>query len=174
MIEYTNFTENLYNTTPLNHCSNFLIVEGSNRSIEKVQQGFQNKDCFRSVLGMRAEQQPVPKKNWFEQNLEDFGTEWDIAPKFVTARLDSPSRLILSFPTAWSPPRLFVAKMCRQYKVRAYHQYHIPTMDLSGYVELNETGGTVEEQSYPLHEGLAQMDYLKFLLRRLPMMCQAA
>lgn len=174
MIEYTNFTENLYNKTPLNHCSNFLIVEGSNRSIEKVLQGFQNKECFRSVLGKRAEQQPVPKKNWFEQNLEDFGTEWDIAPKFVTARLDSPSRLVLSFPTAWSPPRLFVAKMCRQYKVRAYHQYHIPTMDLSGYVELNETGGTVEEQSYPLHEGLAQMDYLKFLLRRLPMMCQAA
>jgi len=174
MIEYTTFTENLYNTTPLNHCSNFLIVEGSNPSIEKVQQGFQNKDCFRSVLGKRAELQPVTKKNWFEQNLEDFGTEWDIAPKFVTARLDSPSRLVLSFPTAWSPPRLFVAKMCRQYKVRAYHQYHIPTMDLSGYVELNETGGTVEEQSYPLHEGLAQMDYLKFLLRRLPMMCQAA
>jgi hypothetical protein len=51
--------------------------------------------------------------NWYEWNLENWGTKWDAADPEITD--ESEGRVTYSFRTAWSPPTPIFEEIVRQY-----------------------------------------------------------
>jgi len=147
----------------LNKCTNYLVVQGNPIKIKQIYDGFKRKKSFESIIGYDPKH---VKSDWYTHNLAYYGTEWDICPEFTNVFLDEDNRLIVSFGTAWSPPKEFVRNMCRLYQVAAYMEYRIKVLDLSGYVEYDQKGILFGNEQYSLIEGNAKMDENRFILRQ--------
>lgn len=83
-------------------------------------------------------------KNWYDWNIGNWGTKWD-----VDAEIDEVSsigeQVILSFESAWSPPRNAIALMAEKFhSLTIRHSYLEEGMCFVGY-DLYKDGGIAEE-----------------------------
>ena len=92
-----------------NHITNKLEIKGDINIINKI---IGNNDCefsFAIVV-------PIPKKeenNWYNWNLDNFGTKWDAYEISEIIRENDFARL--SFHTAWSPPKKWLDTVMKKF-----------------------------------------------------------
>lgn len=87
-----------------NWCSNSLTLKHDKEKIDLLEKQLQESDVFFQHLCPRPADQDT---NWYEWNVENWGTKWDVnVNDGYVERLDD-NTLQLSFETAWSPPIAF-------------------------------------------------------------------
>lgn len=73
---------------------------------------------------------PEGEEDWYNWNIENWGTKWDTSVNYITESPDNTS-VSLSFDTAWSPPISFYDAMEQLgFGVEAY--YNEPGMGFCG------------------------------------------
>jgi len=80
-----------------NHCYNELTITGDADKLSEIENNVE------SLLDYLV---PMPKElldgGWYEWRLNNWGTKWDIYDHSVSRV--SPTKLFISFNTAWAPP----------------------------------------------------------------------
>ena len=85
-------------------------------------------------------------KNWYDWNVANWGTKWDVGSDGLMQRLDA-NTLQASFDSAWAPPTEAYAKLCSLgFEVKAY--YNEPGMCFCGVWEGNEEDYTDDYVEY--------------------------
>ena len=83
-------------------------------------------------------------KNWYDWNIGNWGTKWDVDAEIDEASSIS-EQVILSFESAWSPPQKAIALMAEKFpKLTIRHSYLEEGMCFVGY-DLYTDGGVAEE-----------------------------
>jgi hypothetical protein len=96
-----------------NHIQNRLFLKGNKESIDKI---ISNEFQFNNTI-------PIPEnedKNWYNWNIENWGTKWDAYDVEIKKRNDNYA--IIEFLTAWAPPYMWLKNMSQilvdiQYKL---------------------------------------------------------
>jgi len=139
-----------------NWCSNYLAVTGSADAIRQINEGFQKKNSFESIIGKDP---TFEEKDWYNHNYSRYGTRSDVGP-INTTYTEGDTALYLNIETALFPCTAFVKNMCEKYKVDAVLEYNECGNDFAGRVTVEWDGEElfmhVEEWDY--HEGVYAMD----------------
>ena len=70
----------------------------------------------------KAFEEGLNPENWYEDNLKNFGTKWDVTGEDWEDRLyfqREGDTLHLFLETAWTPPLAFLRSLCKKYGVEA-------------------------------------------------------
>jgi hypothetical protein len=78
------------------------------------------------------EEKAFGKKNWFNWNIENWGTKWDAYEQDEKSVIRTEDTLTLTFQTAWSPPRLWVCALFNATKTPFEHNY-LSEGDINAY-----------------------------------------
>jgi hypothetical protein len=117
-------------------------------------------NIFNALIGTDPAM-PTTEDNWYDHNVNRFGTKWDIDENDIVYEYPDSStntNVTLTFVTAWSPPIPFFETLCNKYNLsNALLTYSEPGVGFAGSVELinGETHHT-EYDSYL--EGMYNMD----------------
>jgi hypothetical protein len=106
-----------------NWCENNLILSHKDpEQIERVVKAFNENNLL-------SEFHPMPKDtaDWWQWSIDNWGTKWEIGISRGTIERLSPTRVSMSFLSAWSPPVNWYDRMVELgFKVRAdYKEYGI-------------------------------------------------
>ncbi len=73
---------------------------------------------------------------WYNWQVDNWGTKWDINPSDVEWNDDEEDYCIFYFDTAWSPPEEIAAALKRKFdKVSIQWFYDEPGMEFAGYLQ---------------------------------------
>lgn len=87
-----------------NWCNNSLTLKHDKEKIDLLEKQLRESDVFFQHLRPRPADQDT---NWYEWNVENWGTKWDVnVNEGYLERIDD-NTLLLSFDSAWSPPTKF-------------------------------------------------------------------
>jgi hypothetical protein len=87
-----------------------------------------------------------PDVDWYEWNVEHWGTKWDVDVEDARAE---PREISMSFDTAWAPPEPFVLAVSEVFPGLTFGlEYEEPGADFQGYVIVRD-GVVLEEESGP-------------------------
>ena len=105
-----------------NWCHTTLNVEGSKEQIKEfsalVSRAIENNNSLCNAIIPRPASE---EENWYDWNITNWGSKWDVTDMFVEYEDDI--NLNLSFATAWSPIfPIFDELVKRGFKVKAEYQ----------------------------------------------------
>lgn len=110
-----------------NWCENKLVISGDQKAIEKLYKIALSADNEKGFFNQIVKRPKSQEENWYDWNTDNWGTNWDIQPDYFTVGKVKQENDIYSFQinlfTAWSPPSIFVKKMCSKFKVSAKLNY---------------------------------------------------
>jgi hypothetical protein len=79
---------------------------------------------------------PIPKrqeKNWYDWNIENWGTKWDIDPEEISRNKINERTYKYYFDTAWAPPYKWLEKVGKLYPTIKFKlKYEEPGMGFKG------------------------------------------
>lgn len=120
-----------------NWCSNELTIQGAD--VPKIIDIMKNSDSiFESLIGTDpAVSKPI--QDWYNHNINWFGTKWDVAQdQIYWIDTNDSTFLSVSFETAWSPPVPFFETLCNKYNISgASLKYAEYGMNFSGVVDFD-------------------------------------
>ena len=136
-----------------NWCNNYIKINGDESMIgtlTAVLQGLKTSDdekqnsVFQSLIGIPPHMSEGQyKKDWYDTNIEWFGTKWDISYSEDMFNFDK-NEISFSCETAWSPPIQFLINLCKMYKVNAYLFYSEGGVGFAGQTEFTWAQGELE------------------------------
>jgi hypothetical protein len=143
-----------------NWCSNNLYLNGAD--VPKIMQIVKDakENIFKALIGTDPSM-PNTEDNWYDHNVNWFGTKWDIDENDITYDYPDSStntNVNLMFVTAWSPPISFFETLCNKYNIsNASLMYSEQGCDFAGSVEL--INGETRHTEYNTYlEGMYNMD----------------
>lgn len=124
-----------------NWCSNDLVIKGEGVEAILAKIKLSNDGIFEALIGTDpAVSNPV--QDWYNHNVNWFGTKWDVPQSDISIYDESHDRLCISFDTAWSPPIAFFEKLCSKYDIESASLYYEEGgMDYSGIAEYDKENG---------------------------------
>lgn len=147
-----------------NWCYNSIEVSGSPKNIGRIAAVIQtlknSKDeddstsnLFRSLIGLpsKTDMDKYETGEWYNTNIEWFGTKWDVGLDFVQEV--TKDYIFLSGETAWSPPINFCVQLAKTYGVDVNMYYEEPGSDFCGKCVIDDEGGYSEED-YEYQHGI--------------------
>jgi hypothetical protein len=139
-----------------NWCSNEITITGDVSEIVKALDSIENKEernVFKTLIGLPdGISQEEYEKDWYNINLDRFGTKWDISYEDCESQ-EFDSGLLLTPNTAWSPPIEFGVNLAKKYGVEVEMYYYESGNDFCGKTYIN-SDGTHREEDYRYVEGL--------------------
>ena len=113
-----------------NWCSNTLYLKHKDPAmLQKAADGYNGEGLFKTFLPTPPEL--LEGEGWYDWNLENWGTKWDVERGFDSPAAIKFDQLSLSFNTAWSPPIQFYEHLeTLGFEVDAF--YYEPSMDFCG------------------------------------------
>lgn len=147
-----------------NWCYNSIEVSGSPKNIGRIAAVIQtlknSKDendstsnLFRSLIGLppKTDMDKYENGEWYDTNVNWFGTKWDVSLDFVQEV--TKDYILLSGETAWSPPINFCVELAKTYGVDVNMYYEEPGSDFCGKCVIDDEGGYSEED-YEYQHGI--------------------
>ena len=100
--------------------------------------------------------------NWYNWNIENWGTKWSAAEVWSTEDYEVGDRCIeYSFDTAWSPAEPIVAALAAKFpKLHIEHRYCEGGMGYAGEVIYND-GKESRREEYDMGDGIPEDGWLK-------------
>jgi hypothetical protein len=139
-----------------NWCSNEITITGDVSEIVKALDSIENKEernVFKTLIGLPdGIGQEEYEKDWYNINLDRFGTKWDISYEDCDPQ-EFDDELVLTPNTAWSPPTEFCVNLAKKYGVEIEMYYYESGNDFCGKTYIN-SDGTYREEDYRYVEGL--------------------
>ena len=137
-----------------NWCNNYIKISGDESMIgtlTAVLKGLKSSDdeerqdrVFQSLIGIPPHMTEAQyKKDWYDTNIEWFGTKWDISYCEDMFNFDK-EEITFSCETAWSPPIPFLTNLCKMYKVNAYLFYSEGGVGFAGETQFNWIDGELD------------------------------
>ena len=109
----------------------------------------QPENLFKGDLGQSerkmCEQQGIP--NWYDWNIENWGTKWDFGCDGQEVEWDGSNNLTVFFLTAWSPPTELFEYMTSEHGFHICGEFLEPGMDFLGRWESDI--GYIDSRSVP-------------------------
>ena len=143
-----------------NWCENEITITGDVSEIVKALDSIENKEernVFKTLIGLPdGISQEEYEKDWYNINLDRFGTKWDISYEDCDPQ-EFDDELVLTPNTAWSPPIEFCVNLAKNYGVEVEMYYFESAMDFCGKTSIN-SDGTYTEEDYKYMEGLYHFD----------------
>ena len=138
-----------------NWCSNVITLSGE--GLEKFRKTLHSKNEEGKMIEFSFRQiVPRPKEedeNWYEWNLRNWGTKWDVNEVDIEDKGDS---IIIHNETAWSPPLPWGLRVSRRIPdLEIVIKYREPGVGLCGtYTALNGREKNIDEELvYSSYEG---------------------
>lgn len=142
-----------------NWVSNYLQITGDKEKITKivdVLKADESRDkLFETLIGLEPGAD-YSGENWYDLNVNRFGTKWDTPYDLEDLRITETS-IDFGIETAWSPPIQFAVRLCQMYGVSCNVSYSEPGNDFTGITKVNPDGTYVEED-YEYLEGMYKLD----------------
>lgn len=139
-----------------NWCENEITITGDVSEIVKDLNSIENKEdrnVFKTLIGLPdGIGQEEYEKDWYNINLDRFGTKWDISYEDCEPQ-EFDDELVLTPNTAWSPPTEFCVNLAKKYGVEVEMYYYESGMDFCGKTYIMPDG-TYAEDDYGYMEGL--------------------
>jgi hypothetical protein len=139
-----------------NWCENEITITGDISEIVKDLNSIENKEernVFKTLIGLpEGIGQEEYEKDWYNINLDRFGTKWDISYEDCEPQ-EFDDELVLTPNTAWSPPTEFCVNLAKKYGVEVEMYYHEGGMDFCGKTYILPDG-TYTEDDYGYMQGL--------------------
>jgi hypothetical protein len=150
-----------------NWCYNYITITGPTDSIRKIYSRLKSAEDLSNGVFFETIGAPSLKSkvDWYEHNLEHYGTKWDVTIEESNYELqtlrDKSLILRFSFDTAWSPPLQWYHTLSDIYNVLVNITFSEPGSDFYG-IHNYDCGeiGNCEEYSY--QEGLYRHDVEAF------------
>lgn len=89
--------------------------------------------------------------------VEFYGCKWDFRVNESQCDIISPSQIILSPATAWSPPLPFCQKLSEKYNVDVSIEFYESGNDMAGFFHYSN-GEEIEAEDYAYMEGMFYLD----------------
>jgi hypothetical protein len=138
-----------------NWCSNEITITGDVSEIVKALDSIENKEernVFKTLIGLPdGIGQEEYEKDWYNINLNRFGTKWDISYEDCDPQ-EFDDELVLTPNTAWSPPIEFCVNLAKKYGVEVEMYYFESAMDFCGKTYILPDGTYIEDD-YKYMEG---------------------
>jgi hypothetical protein len=138
-----------------NWCSNEITITGDVSEIVKALDSIENKEernVFKTLIGLPdGIGQEEYEKEWYNINLNRFGTKWDISYEDCDPQ-EFDDELVLTPNTAWSPPIEFCVNLAKKYGVEVEMYYFESAMDFCGKTYILPDGTYIEDD-YKYMEG---------------------
>jgi hypothetical protein len=147
-----------------NWCYNNIQITGEPKGIKKISliiDTLRNeKDdvrLFQSLIGLPkgTDMDKYETGDWYNTNVEWFGTKWDVGLDFVQEVTND--YIYLSGETAWSPPIRFCVELAKLYNLEIEMYYEEPGSDFCGKCWI-DSEGNYSEEDYDYQEGLYRFD----------------
>jgi hypothetical protein len=139
-----------------NWCENEITITGDVSEIVKALDSIENKEernVFKTLIGLPdGISQEEYEKDWYNINLNRFGTKWDISCEDCEPQ-EFDDVLVLTPNTAWSPPTEFCVNLAKKYGVEVEMYYYESGMDFCGKTYILPDGTYIEDD-YTYMEGL--------------------
>lgn len=87
-----------------NWCSNTLTIQSTEENISKIKTSIEKTETEKKGLLQAIAPIQEEQEDWYLQNVESWGTKWDVPFDECFFILDSPDSIYVSFTSAWSPP----------------------------------------------------------------------
>jgi len=106
------------------YCSSSTVISGDSDAINFLEKKIETiiadptAPLFKGLLELEG----LNPENWYEDNLKNFGTKWDVTGEDWEDRLyfqREGDTLHLFLETAWTPPLAFLRSLCKKYGVEA-------------------------------------------------------
>lgn len=140
-----------------NWCSNKIVILGDDEKIADILKKIESSEEFKVFETLIGYHPIMTKDNWYEANVEWFGTKWDVDKDELDVD-SSEDQLTINPQTAWSPPIPFCKTLAEKYGVEVKITYFEPGADIAGLFNFNENGEVVEEEVYDYNEGMYILD----------------
>jgi hypothetical protein len=138
-----------------NWCENEITITGDVSEIVKAFDSIENKEernVFKTLIGLPdGISQEEYEKDWYNINLNRFGTKWDISYEDCDPQ-EFDDELVLTPNTAWSPPIEFCVNLAKKYGVEVEMYYFESAMDFCGKTYILPDGTYIEDD-YKYMEG---------------------
>jgi hypothetical protein len=138
-----------------NWCENEITITGDISEIVKSLDSIENKEernVFKTLIGLPdGISQEEYEKDWYNINLNRFGTKWDISCEDCEPQ-EFDDVLVLTPNTAWSPPTEFCVNLAKKYGVEVEMYYYESGMDFCGKTYILPDGTYIEDD-YKYMEG---------------------
>jgi hypothetical protein len=138
-----------------NWCENEITITGDVSEIVKALDSIENKEernVFKTLIGLPdGISQEEYEKDWYNINLDRFGTKWDISYEDCDPQ-EFDDELVLTPNTAWSPPIEFCVNLAKNYGVEVEMYYFESAMDFCGKTYILPDGTYIEDD-YKYMEG---------------------
>jgi hypothetical protein len=138
-----------------NWCENEITITGDVSEIVKALDSIENKEernVFKTLIGLPdGISQEEYEKDWYNINLDRFGTKWDISYEDCDPQ-EFDDELVLTPNTAWSPPIEFCVNLAKKYGVEVEMYYFESAMDFCGKTYILPDGTYIEDD-YKYMEG---------------------
>ena len=107
---------------------------------------------FESLIGIAPNitQEELENGGWYEHNISNFGTKWDIDCSGVEI---GEEYVQINTETAWSPPIMACINIAKKYGVEISMYYEEPGCDFCGKTTI-DSDGVHSEEDYPYQEGV--------------------
>lgn len=130
-----------------NWCENVITLSGTGleefrKTLNRVDEdGKMAEFSFRQIVPRPKEQD----ENWYEWNIANWGTKWDVNDTDVEYKADS---IVIHVETAWSPPFQWAKRASRRIAdLNIVIKYREPGMQFCGtYTALNGRAENIEEE----------------------------
>ena len=150
-----------------NFCSNTMVITGDKEIISKLTDIIKNIPSevgfFETLVGVHPNPEGNDDENWYKQNwynanIEYWGTKWDIVAAYSNYHPSyHEDNIVINMETAWSPPIAFCKTLSQKYKVSVEITYTEQGMDFAGRFFIDEQGNENHEQ-YTYMEGVYKYD----------------
>lgn len=142
-----------------NWCYNHIVIKGEPNDIKKISDIIENlkeekvDELFQSLIGLPdGIDVENYNENWYDINMEWFGTKWDIGIDFVEEIEEN--YILFSGDTAWSPPTNFCVELSKKYNVQVEMYFEEPGWDFCGKYWIGSKDGLYKKEVYTYQEGV--------------------
>lgn len=146
-----------------NWCSNYVVIGGEPKKVSKLRSVLthlkvtdksENNTVFVSLIGYGDMTPEEYEKNWYNTNVDRFGTKWDVG--IDDWEIDDDT-IIFRGDTAWSPPVEAFKHIVDKFGVDVEMYYEEPGCDFCGKV-LISADGEMDVIDYTYQEGIYRFE----------------
>lgn len=142
-----------------NWCYNHIVIKGEPNDIKKISDIIENlkeekvDELFQSLIGLPdGIDVENYNENWYDINMEWFGTKWDVGIDFVEEIEEN--YILFSGDTVWSPPKQFCIELSKKFNVQVEMYFEEPGFDFCGKWWIDSEEGLYKEEVYTYQEGV--------------------
>ena len=130
-----------------NWCQNSAVIQGPKPVIDEIKQILASDDA--NLLAWMRPRPAAEDENWYEWNVANWGTKWDITSPFVGDDTEEDS-VTFGFDTAWAPPIEAFRHWAERDGRMTYRLSYIETG--MGFVGWHSYDGEFFDENYSEHE----------------------